>query len=210
MNILEKMDLSEDPSDFYVLDDENQQLQINEILDFANNNFATLKDYCNNVKPSQFINLNIIYIALATQPEKWGDFLFDEFKRMFELAKTKKETFKYLECLDFPFNFENRHYQFIDNIIRFLGTQLDSPIDAVRYEALFFLDIWIEEEEFFTYKNIIEQMAKKQNDKNWKIRNLTFGIFTGRPLLPNVEFKLNFMDKLRVNGFLFSSDPYKL
>lgn len=210
MNILEKMDLSEDPSDFYVLNDEEQQVQINEILTFAEYNFEKLKDYCNNINPSKFINVNIIYIALATKPEKWGDFLFSEFKRIFELAKTKKEIFDYLDCLNFPFNFENRNYQFIDSIIRFLGTQLDSPIDAVRFQALSLLDDWIEDEEFFTYRNIIEQMAKMRHDKNWKIRNRTFVIFTGRPMLENFDFKLSFFDKLRVNGFLFSSNPSRI
>ena len=91
-----------------------------------------------------------------------------------------------------------------------MATKLNDANDAVRYQSLSLLDVWIEDEEFVTYRNIIEQMAKKQNDKNWKIRNLTYIIFTGRPMLPGVEFKQSFFDKLRVNGFLFDSNPYKM
>jgi hypothetical protein len=53
-------------------------------------------------------------------------------------------------------------------------------------------------------------MAKRQNDENWKIRYMTHFIFKDRPKLPGVEFKLSFIDKLRGNGFLFSSNPYRI
>ena len=210
MNILEKMDLSEDIGIYYELSSEEQNEYHKEILEFANNNKLNLINYLSDIHPNKFLNINIIYIALAEAPEKWGDFLFEEFKRVFKIAKSQKKPFEYIECLDFPFNFENRNFQFIDNIIRYLETELNDPNDAVRYQSLYLLDVWIEDEEFVKYRSIIEHMAKKQNDKNWKIRNLTYIIFTGRPLLPNLEFKQSFFDKIRVNGYLFDSNPYKI
>ena len=90
MNILEKMDLSEDVGIYYELSSEEQDEYHKEILEFANNNKTSLINYLNDINPNKFTSINIIYIALADDPEKWGDFLFEEFKRIFKLAKTKK------------------------------------------------------------------------------------------------------------------------
>lgn len=209
-NIIERLEDDKELDFYYDLTDDEQENYHKEILNFANENRSTMIDYIHKIKIVRFSPLDPIYSALATDPENWGDFLFEEHKRVFKIAKNSKKTHDVLESLEFYFNYENQNFQFKDNIIQYLASELEHPNDAVRYQSLSLLDEWIDDVDFPKYRHIIELMAKRKDDKNWKVRNLTFIIFTGRPLLPNVEFKQSFLDKLRVKGFLFDSQPYRI
>lgn len=209
-NIIERLEEDKELDYFYSLSVDEQEEYLKEILDFANENRSTMIDYIHKIKIARFSHLEAIYSALAIDPQNWGDFLFEEHKRVFKIAKTSKKTHDVLESLEFYFNYENQNFQFKDNIIQYLASELEHPNDAIRFQSLYLLDEWIDDVDFPKYRHVIERMAKRKDDENWKVRNLTYTIFTGRPLLPNIEFKQSLLDKLRVKGFLFSSNPYRI
>lgn len=208
--ILNKLDLDKDQEKFLELTPEERGVLLNEILTFGNNNRNELINYCYNIEPTQFCNLEVIYEALAKDPDNWGDFIFEEFKRIFKQAKQSKNPFTYTSCLDIGIYFENKNKPFVDKIITFLTGELDSSIDDFRHRALWFLSDWIDDEYSYKYKKTIDKMSELINDPNWKIRYITNLVIIERPFASNYHLTLSFWDKVRGKYTLFFSNPFEI
>lgn len=208
MNILEKLDLDKEQEKYLDYTTEEQNILLAEILSFANNNRARLIDYCHQIEPKQFCNLEVIYEALAKDPDNWGEFIYEEFVRIFNGAKQSQNPFTYMSCLDIGLYFENKNKAFVDNIIRFLSNELDNKIDDFRHRALWFLSDWIDDEYSYKHKKTIDKMATLINDNNWKIRYITFLVFKDRSFSVNYKLSQTFWDKIRSKFTFFFSNPF--
>jgi hypothetical protein len=209
-SVIEILD-SDKEQDYYLgLTYDEQNEFTDEILLFANNNRIELIKYCQTIEPTQFCNLEIIYEALAKDPDNWGEFIFTEYKRIFSEAKNSNNPFIYTSCLDIGLYFEEKNYPFVDKIINLLSLELESQSDALRHRALWFLSDWIEDEYSSKYTKVIDKMAKLINDKNWKIRYSTFFLFKGRTFAENYQINLSLKDRITEKLSVFFSNPFEI
>src|SRR5689334_21823710 len=113
-NIIDKLNSDPGKSAFFELSDEDQERYLNEILLYANSNKKEIILYCLNTEPTLFCNLDLVYEALARDSGNWGDFIFEEYKRIFEGAKSSPVPFQYTACLDVGLYFEDKSKPFAD------------------------------------------------------------------------------------------------
>lgn len=81
-------------------DDKTSKRFSKDIVKFANSNPEEFKNYCINTIPSEYSSLSIIYEALSEYTTAWNAFLFEEVKRVVNLAKLKQIKYEYIEVLE--------------------------------------------------------------------------------------------------------------
>jgi hypothetical protein len=77
----------------------NEQKFLDEVVLFSNENPDKIKAYCRNTVPTEFSSLQIVYQALSNDSKDWNEFLFEEVKRIIQLAKNKKINPEFIEVL---------------------------------------------------------------------------------------------------------------
>lgn len=209
-NILDKLDLDKEQTKYLDLTIEEQDVLLEEILIYANNNKSEIINYCHKIEPTQFCNLEVIYEALARDPDNWGEFIYEEYKRILNNAKKSSDPFHYTSCLDVGLYFETKNKPFADKIIKLLTKELDNPIDAIRHRALWFLSDWIDDEFSAKYRLSIDKMAERINDSNWKIRYITNLVFKGRSFATNYQLNLSIWDKIKGKYSIIFSNPFEI
>lgn len=208
--ILDKLDQDKEQDLYLSLSIEEQDLLLGEILEFANQNESALLNYCKKIEPARFCNLEVIYIALAKDTDKWGDFIANEYTRIFNAAPNSENPFEYLSCLDVGSYFDDNNKPFVDKIIRLLAKELEHPNDAIRHRALWFVSDWIDESNSKKYKSTIDKMADRIHDNNWKIRYIADLIFKDKPFSSYHQLKLNFWDRFKSNNSFIFSNPFEI
>jgi hypothetical protein len=207
--ILDLLDSDKEQDHYIFLSEEEQKVILDEILIFANNNKSTLIQYCHKIIPTQFCNLELIYEALAKDPVNWGEFICEEFKRIFSSASKSNDPFDYTYCLDVALFFEETNNPLGDKIINILLKELDNPIDALRHRAVWFLSDWIDEEDITKYKFAIDKMLTRLKDSNWKVRYITYFVLKEKLPASDNRLKINSWDKLRGKYLMsFFSSPF--
>ena len=117
-----------------------------------------------------FSGLGTIYEVLADNPKKWGDFYVAEFKRAYLTAEADENPFVILDCLEELTLIENKNKPFGHEIIEFLTTYLHHPKAVFRYKAVYHLGDWLEDGNEIKYRELIYEIQKKLEDKDWKVR----------------------------------------
>lgn len=208
--ILKRLEAYNQLDNLLELDPKEYEFFLIDILNFANNNKTLFINFCRKIEPTQHCILEVIYEAIVNEPDLWGDFLYEEFKRIFNGAKSVSNPFHYTSCLDIgPFLYK-RSSHLEEKIVTLLSKELDSPIDALRHRALWFLADWIDDEYHAKYKQTIDKMAERIHDNNWKIRFITLLVFKERAFAKNYRLKLSFWDTFKGKNSLFFSSPYDI
>jgi hypothetical protein len=147
-------------------------------------------------EPAEFSGLSVVYEALTSDPDKWGFFFVEEYKRLFLLAEQAENAFEILDCLE-EISFVNEELTgFNEDIIAILTKYIDHPKDAIRYQAIWHLGDWITEENQSKHSQLISWIADKLHDKNWRIRYITELILKDMEQLPP-GFSTKWTDKIR-------------
>lgn len=205
--VLDKLDLDKEQEAYYSLSRKEQEKLLEEILVYASENRAAIINYCHKIEPTQFCSLELIYEALAKDPDNWGEFIYEEFKRILSGAKNSTNPFHYTSCLDIGLYFEEKNKPFVEKIIKLLHHELDNPSDAIRFRALWWLSDWVADEYAVKYRSTIDKMAERINDSNWKIRFLTNLLFKDKIYASSYKLDLGFWDRIRGKFF---SDVFEI
>jgi hypothetical protein len=209
-SVLDLLDLDKEQDYFMSLSSEQEETYLTEILAFANKNRSAIIDYCMKIEPTMFCSLEVVYEALSKDSDNWGEFIYEEFKRIFSGAKKSIDPFQYTRCLDIGLCFEEKNKPFVDKIINLLAVELDSPVDALRHRALMFLSDWIDDEDSSKYRSVMDKMLTKLRDSNWKIRYYTYYLLKDRSLLLGRPLTLNILDKFRGKYLFMFSSPFEM
>ncbi len=209
-NVIDFLESDKEQDKYLDLSKAEQEKLLDDILLFANSNKTELINFCHRTEPGQFCTLELVYEALAKDTETWGDFIYDEFKRIIEGAKTSADPFLYTSCLDVGFCFGNKNAPYAQRIISLLAGELDSPLDGLRHRVLWFLSDWVAEGNELKHASIIEKMADKIRDPNWKIRYLAYILLKERQLPSGYKLKLGFWDMFRAKSTILFSSPFEI
>ena len=130
-SILER--LIEDPEldKFYDLNDEEQKKFLNEILLFSNDNQQEIKNLCLKITPDFFSIHSIIFEALSEDWDKWGEFLTDEFIRIYKNAKKVSNSIDYCDCLS-SICFPETDKIYTKKVIDFIIKDIDNSNDHLK------------------------------------------------------------------------------
>lgn len=209
-NLIETMEKDKELDRYLSLSTKEKMKFLDDILLYANNNRNAIIDFCHRTEPAQFCNLDLVYEALAEDAANWGEFIYEEFRRIIEAAKKVDDPFTYTECLDIGLYFEDKSAPYVQKIIDLLVKELDSPLDALRHRAVWFLSDWIEDQSDLRHAEVVKKMAERIHDKNWKIRYLTHLVLKDKPLPSGNTLKLSFWDTFRGKFSILFSSPFDI
>lgn len=164
--------VADDLSNFFDL----EELQRDELIDTVKKitDDAEKKKLISEIRDDfpqiNFSGLGSIYEVLAMNPEKWGEFYVAEFKRAYLTAEDAENPFVILDCLEELTLIENKNKPFGHKIIEFLTTYLHHPKDVFRFKSIYHLGDWLEDGNEIKFRELIYEIQKKLEDKNWKVR----------------------------------------
>lgn len=147
-----------------------------DLVKFADSNPNDIKNYCLSTIPQDLSSLCIIYEALSEYSNNWYDFLFEEIKRVTELAKNKiikADLLNHLTDIK-PENVYDKHEESYIDIINYLTSQLNLNNDnEFNYELLQVIDwflIDLDEDDDIQQTNLwinrIKELAENSNNSN--------------------------------------------
>lgn len=192
-------DLQTKITNFWSIDSEEERDQIVEqIRAYANSTAPTTfaKEVKNMLPQESLSGIGVIYEALSTNPDKWGDFFLEEYQRAFKSAEQSDNAFAILDSLEQIGFVEASSLPFTKQIIDLLRSYLDHPKDVLRYKAIWLIGDWIDEENYRDYPQIVRNVKGKLQDSNWKIRHIvTYPLETWKQL-PN-GYQPSWLDRMR-------------
>lgn len=101
MNVIEKLKYHQENEleEWIDSDDKASRKFLKELVKYSKDNPNEVKQYCINTIPTEFSSLSIIYEAFSEYSIDFNEFLFEEIKRVVNLAKNKSIKPEYLEIL---------------------------------------------------------------------------------------------------------------
>ncbi len=164
-----------------------------------------IKDVRQTFEQINFSGISVIYEALSTTPQRWGQFFKEEYERAFASAEKSENPFEILECLEEISFVEGSKIDYNAEIINILSNYLTNPNDVLRYKSIWLIGDWITKENSKNYPQIVAELRNNLVDRNWKIRYITKGVLEDIGRLPT-GYSINFLDKVR--GKIYN--PYKI
>lgn len=176
---------------------------LKDIVTFAKENESLLKQYCVNTIPTEFSSLSIIYEALSEYSTRFNEFLYEDIKRVINLAKQNKINPEFLEVLtdieseDIYSKDEEVYIKILNHMISNLHTNNE---DKFNIELLDIIDWFLieldEDDEISESKEWINQLAVIANDGSSSVK------LKAREVLKNLDASvslnpLSFMERLK-------------
>lgn len=193
MNIEELLSLSENELD----------KEIKNINALAKKYPQDLPKYCNNILDFKESNVSSIYFALSENSDSWGDFLANEFIRLFEKAKLNNDD-KIYDILDEIICDYKSSYS--PKVADYLYNQFKNPTDKVRLKALCYIDSWMDLENIQKSDYAVQKIVKMLKDDNWKVRWMANDILTAFKIFQKKEIEISFIDKIKAKY----GNPYEI
>lgn len=185
-NLLVKLD------QFYELTNDEQDLVLQQVLEFANANKDQFADEIRASEYDQANHLPIYYEAIAKDLDTWADFFFSEIKRIFDLARVAvKPTEVLMQIDEFAFLIQDG-FKYRDELVRMMKKELNNEKPIFRYYAISLLREYLNLNDF----NTIEKLRLLLADPDWRIRYWTYYSLKDLGLL-NANESLSLMDRLR-------------
>lgn len=176
------------------LTDHEQNREIKKINSLAKEYPKDLSKYCNSISDFKESNLSSIYFALSEDSDTWGDFLANEFIRLFEKAKGSSDEKLYHILSEIICEYKASYSSKVAN---YLYNELNNTTDKVRLKALCYIDYWMDLENIQKSDPIIQKIIKMLKDSHWKVRWMANNILTEFNIFPKEEIVISFTDKLR-------------
>jgi len=193
MNIEELLSLSENELD----------KEIKKISALAEEYPQDLSKYCNNILDFKESNVSSIYFALSEKSDSWGDFLANEFIRLFEKAKLNNDE-KIYDILDEIICDYKSSYS--PKVAGYLYNQFNNPTDKIRLKALWYIDSWMDLENIQKSDYAVKKIVKMLKDDNWKVRWMANDILTTFKIFQKKEIEISFIDKIKAKF----GNPYEI
>lgn len=173
-----------------------KQLLLDDILQYANANPQTFTVDVNEIRfDKDLLPLPIILEALSKDTANWGQFYVDLLDDIFETAKHAEKPYEILTNLMEFAHIENDDKPFVQKIANRLYNELSSTNLTTKLAAIWTLPGYLHNK-FITNRNIMtDALHKLLNDRNWKVRVVTYKALYFEELLPP-GYKLAFTDKL--------------
>lgn len=114
--------------------------RIIEIRKFLNtkNKKQLIQEIRKNFQQIDFKGISLIYEAMNNDPDKWGDFFAEEFKRAYEGGNV--DNLQCLEEINYPINLLKEYdLKIYSHLVKILRTSNNKEID---YITLLYLDKW--------------------------------------------------------------------
>lgn len=195
-------------SELLSLDQKETDRKVEHINLLAEKNPESLLKYCQQVVDFEETNVRTIYFALSEKSHHWESFLYEEFTRLFELAKTSNisnDIFDVLEEISDDGDEEND--QLSEKVLDYLYNQLENSNDNIRGKAIWFISLWMFNDGDLQKNNpIVQRVHKLLKDDHWKVRWIANKTLSSFDIFSEEEIKIPFKDKLR--GRL--GNPYEI
>jgi len=177
-------------------DDPRRELR-SEILQYANSN---VEDFKQEVEEVQFDTdlspLPVVLEALSKNTDEWGQFYVDTLDKIFEQAKQIEKPNDILSNLsEFTF-IEEDERPFVQRIVDKLYKETDGDMLLTKLAAIWTLPTFLSNPSIRNRSQMINSLQQKLQDKNWKVRYVTFKSLGFENLLPP-NSKLSFGDQIR-------------
>lgn len=187
--------------EYLELEDGEASKKIKETLTIIKNNKVELIKFCKTKTNSETNKIELIYYSLSENYIEWEDFLTSEFLRIFELAINENSFDKLLPLLEniIP---DGNNTKYTEKVVHYLSTKLNSTNSKIKFQALEFINLWIDEDSITEYPEIIRQIKSLTKDNNWKIRWNANRILKEN----NIEFENNLLDNIKAKF----QNPYKV
>lgn len=168
--------------------------EIKKINVLAEKHPQDLTAYCEGVTDFKEGNLSSIYFALSENSNIWGDFLANEFIRLFEKAKKSSDKEIYDTMDDIICDYKASYSSKVSN---YLYNELSSTTDKFRLKALLNIDLWMDFENIQKSDYIVQKIVKMLKDNHWKIRWVANNVLTNFNIFQKEEIEISFIDKIR-------------
>lgn len=191
MGIIKKLEFHESDELDQWIDESNEENEVFliEIVDFATTNFSELSAYCHSLKIREFSSLSIVYRALSEHSNQFHSFLFEEIKRVISLAskkRIKKSRMEVLEDIDLEIIYEEDRPVY-NQIIDYLISQLKSSTkDSFSLVILELLDMYLLE---ISEEDVDLQVESWMNSMKSFAERSSFGVkMRTREVLQDLDF----------------------
>jgi hypothetical protein len=192
-------DLKKKTADFYEFSEDEQDAIIDEILAMSksSNKQEFISEIRKEFPQTEFSGINVIYDALSAQPEIWGDFFVEEYRRAFKEAEEVLNPYQILSVLDEMGFSERIDFPFAHDIINILGEYISHPNYVVQHRAIYLISDWLGEGNADKHQVLVATLNEfAQNHPNWKIRYLSYNtLWTNELLFKDTKRRL--LDKFR-------------
>jgi hypothetical protein len=165
---------------FYDLDIESQEITLQSILEFANDNAVLFIDILHREDFNVQSRLHVFYEALARDMNRWSAFFLDELKRIFEIAESVERPNLVLKFMDGLLFADKGDFTHRDGFVSFLRTKLNHPHPTFRYHAVFLLSDFVHPGDQLA----VADMAKLLDDPDWRVRHWTYQCLRDLQALP--------------------------
>ncbi len=146
LNLMLIEDIKQKIVNFYDFSESEEENILKEIRDLAlKDKPQFIEDVRNHYPQFDMSGIEVIYEALSDDPEKWGDFFAEEFKRAFADAKNSFQAKEILRVLEDISLMEKVNYPFAGDIIKVLAENIHSNIETIQYFALYYLADWLDD-----------------------------------------------------------------
>ena len=173
-----------------------QQL-LKDILEYANTNPQTFRQDVGKIQfDYELMPLPVILEALSKDTDNWGQFFVDTLDAIFKTAETAVKPQVILRFLSEFTYIENDERPFVQKIVDRLYNETDADNLAIKLAALWMLPVFLTNPSVKNKSQIIDALQQKLNDKNWKVRYVTYKSLSFDDLLP-AGYKLAMVDRLR-------------
>jgi hypothetical protein len=205
MGIIKKLEFHESDELDQWIDESNEENEVflKEIADFAITNFNELSAYCDSIKIREFSSLTIVYRALSEHSNQFHPFFFDEIKRVISLAtekRIKNSRIEVLEDIDLEIIYEEDRLIY-NQIINYLISQLNSNRkDSFSLAILDLLDMYLLE---ISEEDVDLQVESWMNSMNRFAERSSFEVkMRTREVLQDLDFevklpKLSFTERIK-------------
>jgi len=167
---------------------------LKEIVKFAKENESELLQYCINTIPTENSSLSIIYEALSEYSASFNEFLFEEIKRVIDLAKQNRIK---PEPEDIYSKDEDIYISMVNHMISSLSLNNENKFNTELLDIIdWFLIELDEDDEISESKNWASQLKILANNGNHSVK------LKAREVLKNIDSSeslnpLSFMEKLK-------------
>lgn len=187
--------------EYLELEDKEASKKIKETLSIIKNNRAELIEFCKTKIYSDTNKIEFIYYSLSENYSEWEDFLTSEFLRIFELAISENSFDKLVPLLENIIPNEDTTI-YTKNVIHYLSSKLTSSNPKIIFQALVFINFWIDENSINEHPEIIKKIKSLTKESNWKIRWNANRVLKDN----NINFENHFLDNIRAKVL----NPYKI
>lgn len=176
---------------------------LKEIVKFAKENESELRQYCINTIPTENSSLSIIYEALSEYSVSFNQFLFEEIKRVIDLAKQNRIKPEFLEVLTDiePEDIYSKDEGVYINILNYMISNLSiNNENKFNIELLDIIDWFLieldEDDEISESKNWTNQLKTLANEGHSSVKLKAREVLKDSNSTESLN-PLSFLEKLR-------------